>query len=173
MMLEKRMVEPALTCKFEKETDPKLRHEFVGMMFAVTVAEIGLQVASLVRQTDFSFQLYLPAFSHLLLATIVIATSWVGWTLSQSPGARHDVSKIFEAEFVVLLIDVVLVICYFVLVRSVEFGKPEGEAKTVWSISAAPEARWVLYIFGLYFVWDFVTKVLIYRKDRAVRKGDP
>ncbi len=167
------MTESALTCKFEKEADPKLRHEFVGMMFAVTVAEVGLQVASLVRQTDFSFHLYMPALSHLLLATIVIATSWVGWTLSQSPGARHDVSKVFEAEFLVLLIDVTLVICYFVLVRSVEFDKPEGATKTIWSVSAAPEAKWILYIFVIYFLWDVVTKVMVWRKDRLIKQVDP
>src|SRR5579864_8561232 len=111
----------AIQCRYEKETDPKLRHEFVGMMFAVTVAEIGLQVASLVQQKNFSQQYCIPAYVHLVLATFVVATSWVGWTLSQSPGARHDVTKIFEVEFWVLLTDMALVIFYFVLVRSVEF----------------------------------------------------
>jgi hypothetical protein len=157
----------SLNCKFEKEADPKLRHEFVGMMFAVTVAEIGLQVASLVQQK--SFGEYLPAYSHLFLATIVVATSWVGWTLSRSPGARHDVTKIFQVEFVVLLIDVALVICYFVLVRSVEFDRPEKMGALAFKASTA---KWLRFIFVLYFCWDLCTKGYLWWKHKTARDLD-
>jgi hypothetical protein len=70
------------------KSQPKLRHEFVGMMFAVAIGEVGLQAAALFKTGD--FLRYLPAYSHLTLATIMIATSWVGWTLSVAPGARRD-----------------------------------------------------------------------------------
>ena len=43
---------------------PRLRHEFVGMMFAVTIGEVGLQVAGLVQAKHYVH--YLPFYSHLL-----------------------------------------------------------------------------------------------------------
>jgi hypothetical protein len=98
--------------------EPTLRHEFVGMMFALTIGEVGLQAAALVKTGHFVH--YLPAYSHLLVATVMIATSWVGWSLSRAPGARLDVTGIFQWEFVILLLDVSMVITYFILVRAFE-----------------------------------------------------
>ena len=145
--------------------EPKLRHEFVGMMFAVAIGEVGLQTAALVQAGH--LLAFLPAYSHLLLATVVIATSWVGWTLSQAQGARIDVAGIFELEFLVLLLDVVLVIIYFILVRSVDFGR-EKDAPRIES--AQNVAYLVLSIFILYFVWDLLTKVFIFWKHRDKSK---
>jgi hypothetical protein len=108
------------TAKDEGER-AKLRHEFVGMMFALAIGEVGLQAASLVQAGNILH--YLPAYSHLFLATIVIATSWVGWSLSWAPGGRADVTGIFQWEFVILLLDVALVIVYFILVRTINFGE--------------------------------------------------
>jgi hypothetical protein len=139
--------------------EARLRHEFVGMMFAVTVGEVGLQVAPLVQRGSFIH--WLPAYSHILLATLVIAMSWVGWSLSVSPGARKDVTGVFQWEFLLLLLDVAMVITYFILVRTVDFA-----GTTPRIASAAEVAKWILVIFGLYLAWDFVTKVLIYRRDR-------
>jgi hypothetical protein len=72
--------------------DPKLRHEFVGMMFAVAIGEVGLQTATLVKASDFpnDFLYFLPAYSHLILASIAIAASWVGWTKSKSRSGQKD-----------------------------------------------------------------------------------
>ena len=87
----------------DSDNQPKLRHEFVGMMFAVTIGEVGLQVASLVQAKHYIH--FLPFYFHLLLATIVITSSWVGWSLSQAPGARRDVKGVFTWGFVTLLLD--------------------------------------------------------------------
>lgn len=101
------------------DTGPRLRHEFVGMMFAVAIGEVGVQTATLVQAYNWIH--FLPAYSHLILATIVITTSWVGWTLSPSPGAGQDVRGVLQWEFIVLLVDVFLVIVYFILVKTVDF----------------------------------------------------
>jgi hypothetical protein len=144
-----------LLCKFvptpESKPEPKLRHEFVGMMFAVTIGEVGLQVADLIRAGD--WVRHLPAYSHLLLAALLITTSWVGWTLSFAPGARRDVEGIFQWEFLVLLLDVAGVIIYFILVRAVD-----APALTI--------ASWIVAVFWAYFLWDVLTKVIIYWKYR-------
>ena len=141
---------------------PQLRHEFVGMMFAITIGEVGLQVAALVQAGRVIH--FLPAYGHLLLATIVVATSWVGWSVSMAPGARQDVHRVFQLEFLILLIDVVLVITYFILVRTIDFGK-EGSPPRIDPPSKV--AQWVFLIFILYFLWDIITKVFIYAKEPA------
>lgn len=146
------------------DQDPKLRHEFVGMMFAVAVGEVGLQVASLVRAGHISH--FLPAYSHLLLATIMIATSWVGWSVSVSPARHKDVDGIFQWRFVILLLDVSLVITYFILVRTVDFGKETGPARIDPSSTVA---FWILIIFLQYLVWDVVSKVFLYTDGKEGR----
>jgi len=133
---------------------PRLRHEFVGMMFAITVGEIGLQAAALVQ--DRQYLHFLPAYSHLFLATFVVALSWVGWSKS---AATQDVGGVLEWPFVVLLLDMAMVVTYFILVRTIDFS-PEGHQRID---SAADVAYWHILIFSLYFVWDIVTKIVMYR----------
>lgn len=141
----------------ESKAEPKLRHEFVGMMFAVAIGEVGVQTAILVQAGNWVH--FLPAYSHLLLTAILIAASWVGWTLSPSPGAREDVRSVFHLGFLVLLLDVFLVVVYFILAKTVDIS---GERGVKLNASAKPEAVWILVIFGTYLVWDVITKVVIY-----------
>ena len=68
---------------------------------------------------------FLPFYSHLFLAAIVITSSWVGWTLSQAPGARRDVTGVFTWEFITLLLDVFLVVTYFIMVRTIGVVKKQ------------------------------------------------
>lgn len=150
-------------------SEPKFRHEFVGMMFAVTIGEVGLQTAGLVHLVQSHDVLrFLPAVSHLVLATAVITASWVGWTLSRAPGGQRDVRGVFEWEFLVLLTDIALVITYFILVRTVDFGKEEHPRIDPPSIVAL----WVIWIFSLYLFWDFLTKVCMLRKRPQTSKRE-
>ena len=136
---------------------PDLRREFVGMMFALAVGEIGLQVASLVQAKHVIH--YLPAYSHLFLAMFVIALSWVGWSRTAIPGGKKDVEEPFEWPFLVLLLDMAMVVTYFILVRTVDFADNNRR------IDPADEvAFWHVLIFGLYVVWDVVTKVAMYER---------
>jgi hypothetical protein len=143
------------------DREPKVRHEFVGMMFAVTIGEVGLQVASLVQAKHYVH--FLPFYSHLVLATVVITSSWVGWTLSQAPGARRDVTGVFTWGFFTLLLDVFLVVTYFIMVRTIEIGKGKQASRI-----DPPEtvALLILLMFSLYLVWDLITKIIVYRRAR-------
>jgi hypothetical protein len=143
----------------EVKSETSLRHEFVGMMFALAIGEVGVQTATLVQAHNWLH--FLPAYSHLFLATLVIAASWVGWTRSPAPGARQDVQSIFERDFLVLLVDVFLVVVYFILVKTVDFT---GEKDIQLEASARPETLWILVIFGTYCLWDVLTKVVDYLK---------
>jgi len=87
----------------------------------------------------------------------------VGWTLSLSPGARQDVHSVLEWEFLVLLLDVFLVVVYFILAKTVDIT---GETTVQLKASARPEAIWVFVIFAVYFIWDVVTKVVVYLKQK-------
>jgi hypothetical protein len=135
------------------------------MMFAVAIGEVGVQTATLVQAHNWVH--FLPAYSHLILATIVIAASWVGWTRSPAPGARQDVRGVFQWEFLVLLVDVFLVIVYFILVKTVDFT---GEGPIQLKASATPETTWIMVIFVTYFFWDILTKCFMYLKER---KNEP
>jgi hypothetical protein len=149
------MNEPtSATTEKDKTKEPKLRHEFVGMMFAVTIAEVGLQVAAVVQRGNWVH--YLPAYSHLSLATIIVAASWVGWSLSPSAGARQDVRNVLHLGFLVLLTDVFLVVLYFILVRSVDFG---AERHSPYIAPIPKVAFWIVFMFFVYLWWDFITKL--------------
>ncbi|HXO43384.1 MAG TPA: hypothetical protein VN999_18185 [Thermoanaerobaculia bacterium] len=135
---------------------PRLRHDFVGMMYAVAIGEVGLQAVALVK-VGHPWH-FLPAYSHLLLALVVIATSFVGWSASLRwvPEAQDNVPNVFSWEFLVLLLDVSLVIFYFILVRTVEFA---GEGRAPSIAPAERVAFWIKVIFFLYLLWDFPTKI--------------
>jgi len=143
------------------EDKPVLRHEFVGMMFAITVGEIAVNLYNLIALGNISY--HLPAYSHLLLCMCVVATSWVGWTQSLSPGARRDVKRSLEPEFIILLIDVLLVIEYYLLVKYVDVQTDEGITR--YNPSILPESILIIVIFCTFFVWDFFTKCVV--SDKA------
>ena len=85
--------------------------------------------------------------------------SWIGWTLSPSAANQVKLDSVFSWSFVVLLLDVLLVVFYFILVRGVEVSH-NGDG-TVTQASAYHEAFWVVCIFVGYLVWDIVTKLLM------------
>jgi hypothetical protein len=140
---------------------PELRREFVGIMFALAVGEVGLQTAALVQAGNTTR--YLPAYSHLFLALFVIAASWVGWSRTKVVSARKDVHELFEWAFVVLLLDTAMVVTYFILVRTVDFSDENCRIDP-----AAQVAFWHVFIFVLYLAWDGVTKVGMYPKPAGV-----
>jgi hypothetical protein len=140
---------------------PELRFEFVGMMFAVAAGEIGITAAELV-ETDLWSKgnvLYsLPAVSHLLLAAFVIAASWVGWSRSKASLTIRDVTDVVSRPFVVLMLDVLLVVVYIILVKTVEI-EVNGDGGLAVEANARKESFWLLVTFGGYFLWDVVTKL--------------
>lgn len=70
----------------EGEADPKndagksIHYEFVAMLFALAVAEVALRATAIVEAHSTFGKTVVdlaPGYTHLLLATIVIAASWV------------------------------------------------------------------------------------------------
>jgi hypothetical protein len=139
------------------EADDPLRYAFVEMLFALAVSQVAIHVADLTTVAN-PWVDRLPAVSHLCLALGVIAASWVGWRQSQSPGMKQQIQSIFSRRFLALLLDVLLVICYFVLVRGVELLQKDGVA-VLTQASAVPEAFWLVVVFSIYVVWDWLADV--------------
>lgn len=132
-----------------------LRFVFVQMLFALTVGEVARQVAVLVDAV--AIREAASSYAHLVFATVLVATSWVGWTRSVAPGNQLRVDSVFSLPFLVLLLDVALVIFYFVIVKGVEM--PSVDTHIVIP-SAKNESFWTLIIFLGYLLWDFLTKAV-------------
>lgn len=133
----------------------QLHLTFVEMLFALAIGQVAIDVSKLIDYQLMSNQTFLaviPAYSHLLLAAVVISTSWVGWRISVYSGS--NIKSVFSLDYVELLIDVILVIMYFALARAVE--TPDS-----YSVSFCPNASFEAYavaiIVSTYALWDIVS----------------
>jgi hypothetical protein len=147
----------ALPAAASAQTEDPLRYAFVEMLFALAISQVAISVADLTLVTG-TFDKTCAAWAHLGLSLIVIGASWVGWRLSQSPGMKAQIGSIFSRRAFGLLLDVILVILYFVLARSVELKQDNG-VTTLTPASASVDARWVAAIFCVYVVWDLFADV--------------
>ncbi len=136
-----------------------LRIAFVEMLFALAIAEIAIQVANLATQGSSGVS-YLAAYAHLTLAGLIIATSWVGWSKSSAPGAEASLESVFGPAFPVLLVDVLLVVFYYIIVKGVDTSVGVSN-ELLSNPSAANETLWVMRIFAVYLLWDIITKILV------------
>jgi hypothetical protein len=140
--------------------ESNLRQVFVQMLFALAVGQVALKCGEAINLKDSnnimgSLREYHYIYSHLLLCIVILTTSWVGWQISQSIGNTGKINSIFSLQYVILLLDIFLVLSYFVIVRGAEidFGN-----HTVKKASIFPEATWSMIIFLTYIFWDFFTK---------------
>ena len=67
----------------EQEREGHLREAFVEMLFALAVAQVGINAADL-AEFEAPWQSKLPALAHLTVGLMLIAASWLGWKLSAS-----------------------------------------------------------------------------------------
>lgn len=101
-------------------------------------------------------------YLHLLLCLIILSTSWVGFQLSASGGNTVEVKAIFSIRFLILLLDLFLVICYFIIVRGAEISNySDGGKMHALPPDVRNEKWWALIIFIAYLIWDIFTKYLL------------
>ena len=154
----------------------EVRFAFVEMLFALAIAEVAIALSHLVS-IDRPWELKTPAIAHLVLAMLLISTSWLGWstsrwrkdTVEKAKAAKPEeiFNSPFASDFVGLLLDVSLVVIYFIIVRSVEIS--EKEPFELVLPSALPESRWIFWVFTIYVVWDIFSDVINepLRKDQS------
>jgi len=158
-----------------------LRHTFVGMLFALAIAQAAILFGDLFKVFTFgwdyhmtieglierlkteSYLLVAPA-SHLFLGVILVSHSWVGWSKSKSGGKSREIDDIFSASFFLLIIEVFFVVLYFILISSVElsidgFLIKNNLSAAIVAPSAAPEATLLFMIFLVYAIWDLISDV--------------
>ncbi len=135
----------------------RLHLTFVEFLFSLAAAEVAVRFASVFDDNvDWRSPEFCALVAHLSMALLLIAASYIGW--SNSSNAHRDTSRlttVFSWDFVELMLDVILVIAYFVLVHLSE--EPHKGTGSI-SVSLTPEAFWVTTVFGLYLVWDVVSK---------------
>ncbi|MUP36811.1 hypothetical protein [Labilibaculum euxinus] len=136
------------------ENTAKLRFDFIGMMFALAIAQVGVELGDFYVKS-LSIRDHLYVLTHLLLAIFIISSSWIGWQKSKSKGNNEAITDSFSLSYIVLLVDLFLVIFYFIIVKGVE--KPTN---TTQIASGDPEVFWSMVIFGIYFIWDIITKLI-------------
>ncbi len=142
----------------ESTGEDVLRFAFVEMMFALAVGQVAIHAADVLSITA-SLWDKTPALFHLGVGLVLIAASWVGWRQSVSPGIKEEkVKYVISIAFVGLLIDVLLVILYFILVRNVEIEQRGGNP-SLTAATAAPESFWLFVVFVVYAIWDLVADV--------------
>lgn len=139
----------------DQRHENRLRFTFVAMLFALTIGEIAIRFAQLA--VDPQVRYYHPAYAHLILAGFIVVTSWVGWAQSKAPGNVQAINQVFSWEFVVLLIDVFLVVCYFIIAKGAEVPVAKSDIKA----SADNETFWMMFVFAGYLLWDIWTKAVI------------
>jgi len=140
----------------EFEGNDPLREAFVEMLFALATAQLAINAAE-VFAISAGVEEKLPAYAHLFVALLLIACSWVGWRQSASPGMRIRITTVFQWSFVGLLLDVLLVVLYFIVVQGVEVNT--GGTKLTQA-SARPEVQSLFYVFFVYAVWDLIADIL-------------
>jgi len=128
---------------------------FVEMVFALAIGQIAVDFSKLIDYQLMSTQTLwavVPAYSHLLLAAVVISTSWVGWHNSRFCGTQ--IKDVFSLDYVELAFDIALVVMYLILARAVEIpGSPSDSLIP----NASFETKAVAIIITTYMFWDLIS----------------
>jgi len=160
-----------------------LKRTFVGMLFALAVAQAAIlygdlfkiiayewdynmTISGFVDRITIESNLLIAPASHLFLGIVLVAQSWLGWSKSGEGKTQVDNQNLYGLPFLVLIIEVILVVLYFILINSVEinYGNFQSTAKLSDAIqypSAAPEATVLFLIFGVYVLWDIFFDVIL------------
>ncbi|GLU44735.1 hypothetical protein [Allomuricauda sp. NBRC 101325] len=141
----------------------QLRIDFIGMAFALAIGQVGFEIGEFYSSGLIIWE-HPYVFSHLFLGTYIIASSWVGWNRSKSKGTFEVFNGNFGKSFIILLLDLFLVICYFIIIKGVE--KPYLNKFSKLDISAIIELDWSLIIVVTYIVWDVVSKLFDFDSEK-------
>jgi hypothetical protein len=132
-----------------------LRFIFVQLLFSLAIGQVAMKTSDLIVGGHGLSRAY--AYSHLALCIVILTTSWVGYQISKSN--VKNPKSIFSVPFVVLLLDVWLVISYFIIVRGAEISNYSNAGQVhPLDPDLRNETVWTCMIFFTYFAWDFVTK---------------
>lgn len=133
-----------------------LRKVFVQLLFSLAIGQVALKSGSLVV-AGATMNDYYYSYLHLLLCVIIITSSWVGWHNSKSPHNSDAVESVFSLQYAILLVDMFLVVCYFIIVNGAEV---DSKLENIPLPNSHIEVMWTMIIFSTYLIWDIITKLV-------------
>lgn len=143
----------------EDEQDKKARElhiQLITFLFSITIGRLAIEasrIAAVARQ-DWLDEQYWPSYTHLLLASIVVILSWIGWRSSGFSAKGRLSPSVFSSAFMELCVDIALVVLYFRLVSGAELA----EFSSHKCLNTTDEAFTLMCIFFLYTLWDICSK---------------
>ena len=152
---------------------PHIRLVFVQLLFALAIGQLALKVGDVIIGRKVEHNLYSDilthpfVYSHLFLCVFLISASWVGWQASKASDSPQLAGFVISIEYLILLVDIFLVIAYFMIVRGTEVSSTQAiiTGNTMqYNFPVQPpdsftERLWVMIIFFMYFIWDLLTKI--------------
>jgi hypothetical protein len=155
-------------CRFEaahKSAEDILRVAFLEMIFALAISDVAVHLADLVDADKnrlgqaITWVDKMPSVAHLAIGFFLVTCSWVGWRMSPSPLMKGTaISDLFTVTFFTMLLDVAIVILYFLLIKGVEVQNKAGNC-FIDPPDAKPECMWMFFIFAVYAIWDLFTDI--------------
>lgn len=141
------------------ESDSGLHFGLIEMAFALAIGEVAMKLGTYLDSIQYDVREmradHFPFLTHLLLATLLIACSWIGWGKQFRHGGP-PITSVFEWQFLELLIDLALVILYFVFIHAASAPPEIGVADLGRHIATVPAL--MTGIFLLYALWDRISK---------------
>jgi hypothetical protein len=125
-----------------------LRWLFVSFLFATVTSEIASKFSTLFLDWRKRGPGRLPTLAHLILAAVVVMTSWIGWSLDTMHHTYPQVTEVFGFPTVLLVVDFALLTLYYALVKGIDVEK--------CNVNARDASLWSLSILTTYLIWDFV-----------------
>ena len=151
-----------------------LRWLFISFLFATVTSEIAAKFSVLLREWRRLTATRWPALSYLILAAVIVITSWIGWSLDLMHRGNVQVSQVFSLPTLILIVDFALLVCYYALVKGIEFESGANDRKHLRpALDSRDPALWSMWILGLYFVWDFLNDEVVYPKGYFWIRGYP
>ena len=130
--------------------DINLWHMFVAMLFAFAIAQVGESIIVILLSINkSSFQsIHVSSIFQSILSVFVISMSWIGW--SRSLEKSEILISPYEKNYVLFLLDIILVLIYYILAFSVDSNE------NINVISAIEETYAMLAIFIVYGIWIII-----------------
>lgn len=139
---------------------------FIGFLYAVIAADIALRFAKIsYRWSEFAHTMqkrwWVPVYSHLLLASFVVGTSWIAWSQAFALGHVNAPPEVISWESLLIIVDFVILVMYFSLVLVVGNERESRNHPELRYPARKHTSYWVSWILSAYVVWDIFTYGLI------------
>jgi uncharacterized membrane protein len=125
---------------------------FVGFLNSWVAVEIAKQFC---EASDDEFKnRRVRIFSHLVLAMLVVVTSWIAWTVAFLNGDSKAPTEVVSAQTLMVIFDIAIVTVYFNFIRIV--GNMRRSKESFPQYKQQHASFWVALILTMYVAWDIL-----------------